>query len=277
MSHLAACVQMRSGIDRAKNVQDAMALINDAADQGATFVVTPEMTNVLDQNPKRLFSHLTGEDETSEVGAFAEIAAQRQIWLLIGSMAIRADERRAHNRSYLFSPAGKVAATYDKIHMFDVALPDGETWSESKVYQPGTCAVTVQTPFGVLGLTICYDVRFPGLYRGLAQSGAQILCVPAAFTKQTGKAHWETLLRARAIENGAFVIAPNQGGLHEDGRETYGGSLIIGPWGDVLARAENDEPGVILARLELDHAIQARASIPNLALEPGYKILNVKV
>ena len=278
---LAACVQMRSGVGRAANVQAATALIDEAAAAGAHFIATPEMTNVLDQDPKRLFSHLDPEQDAWEVEAFAALALRHKVWLLIGSMAVlaednRAANRRAANRSFLFAPDGTIAARYDKIHMFDVSLPDGETWRESKVYKPGESASLVEAPVAKIGLTICYDVRFPALYRALAQAGAEVFCVPAAFTKQTGEAHWATLLRARAIENGAFVIAPGQGGHHEDGRDTYGHSMIVGPWGEVLAASDSADPGVILARIDPEKAHKARAAIPNLALEPGYKVLNVK-
>ena len=272
---VAACVQLRTGIDTDASVRNAVALIEEAAAAGAQFVATPEMTSVLDQDAKRLFSHLRDQEAASEIKIFGEVAAHLGIWLLIGSVAVRVGERRAANRSFLFSPEGALIATYDKIHMFDVALPDGETWRESSVYQPGDAAVAAATNLATFGLTICYDVRFPGLYRGLAQAGADVFCVPAAFTRQTGEAHWTALLRARAIENGAFVIAPGQGGRHEDGRETYGRSAIIGPWGDILAQHESDDPGVILARIEPSHATRARAAIPNLRLEAAYKILNL--
>lgn len=273
----AACVQMRSGIDRQANIAAAEALIADAASQGADFIATPEMTSLLDRNPKRFFADLPSEDAAPELAAFSAAALRHSVWLLVGSVPIRVGERHAANRSYLFSPSGDVAVHYDKIHMFDVVLPDGESWRESKIYQAGAKAVAPQTPFAHLGLSICYDLRFAGLYRALAQQGAEVFCIPAAFTKQTGKAHWATLLRARAIENGAFVIAPAQGGLHEDGRETYGHSMIISPWGDVLAEAQHDAPGVILAQVNLARAHEARAAIPNLALEQRYKVINLKV
>lgn len=268
----AACVQMRSGLDRARNTADALALIAEAAGAGAQFIATPEMTNVVDRNAKRLLASLPEEDGLKEIGQFAQAAKQYGVWLLIGSLAVKVEERRAANRSFLFAPSGALVARYDKIHMFDVDLPNGESWKESSVYRPGGNAVLAETPLAKIGLTICYDVRFPGLSRGLAQRGAEILCVPAAFTRQTGKAHWKTLLTSRAIENGAFVIAPGQGGDHEDGRETYGHSLIIGPWGDVLAEAPNDDPGVILAEIDLAQAADARRRIPNLALEQSFEV-----
>ncbi len=272
----AACVQMRSGIVRAENSRVALELIGEAARGGAQFVATPEMTNVLDRDPERLFSDLPDENGLDEIGSFAQSARDHRIWLLIGSMAVRTGPRRAANRSYLFAPDGALGATYDKVHCFDVALPNGETWRESAVYDAGDEAVCVDTPLAKFGITICYDVRFPNLYRMLSRAGAEVLCVPAAFTKQTGEAHWETLLRARAIECGAFVVAPAQGGRHEDGRDTYGHSLIIGPWGDILAQAHDDAPGVIFADIDPPMAREARQRIPNLALERNPELRIVK-
>ncbi|MEM8937543.1 MAG: carbon-nitrogen hydrolase family protein [Pseudomonadota bacterium] len=268
----AACVQMRSTINRAENTKAALELIDAAAARGATFVATPEMTNVVDRNPKRLLADLPDETGLDELGAFSSAAKRLNIWLLIGSVAVRASATHAANRSFLFGPDGRVAARYNKLHMFDVDLPGGEKWKESAIYAPGKDAVLVETTLAKIGLSICYDLRFPGLYRSLAQAGATVLCAPAAFTRQTGKAHWRTLLRARAIENGAFVVAPAQGGLHEDGRETYGHSLIIDPWGKIIAEAEDDAPGVIFATINPSAAREARRRIPNLDLEHPYKI-----
>lgn len=276
-----ACIQMRSGLSRRVNIKDAEALIRDAAAQGADFITTPEMTNVVDRHPGRLLTDLPHEADLQEVEAFSGLAEELAIWLLAGSFAVRAetspkpdqqgktssDTGRACNRSYLFGPDGKIKARYDKLHMFDVQLPHGETWRESAVYEAGQTAQMVTMPAANIGLSICYDVRFPGLYRRLAQEGAGILCIPAAFTKQTGQAHWEVLLRARAIECGAFVVAPAQGGTHEDGRQTWGHSMIINPWGDIIAHLDHDEPGVIVADLALDQIETARQRIPNLTLE----------
>ena len=266
-----ACVQMRSGLDRKKNVADARALIAEAAAAGATFIATPEMTNVVDRKGSRLLATLPEESALEDIAAFADAAKSSGVWLLIGSMAVKVGDRAA-NRAYLFAPSGDVVATYDKIHMFDVDLPGGESWKESKIYAPGARAVVAAADFGKVGLSICYDVRFPYLYRQLSQSGAEILCAPAAFTAQTGRAHWKSLLTARAIENGAFVIAPAQGGRHEDGRETWGHSMIIGPWGDVLAESDGDAPGVIIADIALSDAHEARQRIPNLALDQKFEI-----
>jgi predicted amidohydrolase len=264
---LAACVQMRSGIDRDANIAAALNSIDHAARIGAKFVSTPEMTNVLDRDANRLLKTLPPEDKLGEIEAFAGAARKHGIYLHIGSLAVRTAERRAANRSYFFGPDGSLLARYDKIHRFDVDLPNGESWRESKVYDAGDAATLAETPLAAFGLSICYDLRFPHLYRALSQVGAEVLCVPAAFTKQTGEAHWSPLLRARAIENGAFVVAAAQGGLHEDGRETFGHSMIVGPWGKVLAEARGDAPGVIVAEIDPDKSAEARASIPNLMLE----------
>ncbi len=271
----AACVQMRSGLDRARNTNDALALIEEAARAGAAFIATPEMTNVVDRKGARLLDGLPDEDGLEEIAAFAAAARRHGVWLLIGSLALKADAKAA-NRSFLYSPAGDIVARYDKLHMFDVDLPGGESWKESSIYAAGDNACLVETELANFGLSICYDLRFPRLYRALAQAGADVLCAPAAFTRQTGKAHWKTLLTARAIENGAFIVAPAQGGVHEDGRETYGHSMIIGPWGDVLAEDDGDEPGFVLAEIDLAAAREARRRIPNLSLEPDFKISIVK-
>jgi len=274
----AACIQMRSRLSRQENIDDACQLIQKAAKAGVKLVVTPEMTNVLDRKASRLFEALPGENNLGEIETFNQLAKELNIWILIGSMALRSErlgedgKPRAHNRGYLFDPSGKIHTHYDKIHMFDVSLPHGEVWHESAVYEPGERAVIARTPLGNLALTICYDVRFPTLYRTLARSGAQIFAIPAAFTQQTGRAHWEILLRARAIECGAFVIAPGQGGTHEDGRETWGHSMIIDPWGKILAADESDEPGIIIAEIDPSLVKTTRQRIPNLDLEPSYTV-----
>ncbi|GLK68445.1 carbon-nitrogen hydrolase family protein [Hansschlegelia plantiphila] len=263
---VAACVQMRSGRTISKNVDEAARLVREAADAGAAYVQTPEMTNILVRSRAELFAAIMPEDVCPALAAFQELARATGVWLHIGSLAVRLEGERAANRSYVIDPQGEIVARYDKIHMFDVDLPDGETWRESETYRAGEQAVTVQLPWGRLGLTICYDVRFPTLHRALAENGAEILASPAAFTKQTGAAHWHVLLRARAVETGSFVVAAAQGGAHEDGRETYGHSLIVDPWGRVLAEAD-DAPGVILAEIDLAKSPEIRRRIP--ALENG--------
>ncbi|MBI1393324.1 MAG: carbon-nitrogen hydrolase family protein [Alphaproteobacteria bacterium] len=267
-----ACVQMRSGIDPAQNVEVAADLIRAAAADGAKLVATPEMTIALDRNSERLRKNLNAWGNARENSIFAELAEALSIHLLIGSSPVPIADGRIANRACLFGAEGEIVATYDKIHMFDVSLPNGESWRESAIYAPGERGVIARTPLGLAGLTICYDVRFPVLFRRLAQAGAVAFFVPAAFTRQTGEAHWSTLLRARAIENGAFVIAPGQGGRHEDGRETYGHSMIIDPWGQVLAELDNDEPGYIVADLSPAAALDARGRIPSLGLDRAAEV-----
>ena len=273
----AACVQMRSGVEIAPNIAAASALIREAAGQGADFIATPEMTNLLDIRPGMARPKIVAEADDASLAAFRLLAAELGVTLLIGSLAValEGDERFA-NRSFLIGPDGGVIARYDKIHMFDVDLPDGESWKESSIYKPGKAAKVVDTPFGKVGLSICYDLRFPCLYRSMAQSGARILTVPAAFTAQTGRAHWEPLLRARAIENGAFVLAAAQGGKHEDGRETWGHSMIISPWGEIVAEKADDEPGIIVAEIAPEQTDVVRQRIPSLGLEQRFEINNIK-
>ena len=262
---IAACIQMRSGTEPAANIAAASALIREAAGQGAAFIATPEMTNLLDIRPGMARAKVRREVEDESLPVLRALAAELGITLLVGSLAIALEEdERFANRSFLIGPDGSVLARYDKIHMFDVEVGDGQTYRESRAYRPGTEAVLVRSPAGRLGLTICYDVRFPHLYRRLAQAGAEILTIPAAFTRVTGEAHWHVLVRARAIETGSFVIAPAQGGKHEDGRETFGHSLIISPWGEILAEAAGAEPGIILARIDLAGVAKARGRIPSL-------------
>ncbi|MCU0730417.1 MAG: carbon-nitrogen hydrolase family protein [Hyphomonas sp.] len=262
---IAACIQMRSGTEPAANVAAASALIRQAAGQGATFIATPEMTNLLDIRPGMARAKVRREAEDESLPALRALAAELGVTLLVGSLAIALeDDERFANRSFLIGPDGVLIARYDKIHMFDVEVGDGQTYRESRAYRPGTEAVLAMAPFGQLGLTICYDLRFPHLYRRLAQAGAEILAIPAAFTRVTGEAHWHVLIRARAIETGCFVIAPAQGGKHEDGRETFGHSLIVSPWGEVLAEAPGTEPGIVMAEIDLAEVTKARGRIPSL-------------
>ena len=266
----AACVQMRSSCDVAGNIAAARALVSEAAEKGADFVMTPEMTSLLVTKTGDLFGKAREEKDDEALAAFRLLAKEKGIWLLAGSLPIRLSDTKVANRSFLISPEGEVAARYDKIHMFDVDLEGGESYRESKNYEPGREAVIAKLPWGRIGLTICYDVRFPHLYRTLAQAGADFLTVPAAFTRQTGEAHWHTLLTARAIETGCFVFAPAQGGKHECGRETYGHSLIIAPWGEVIAEAAHDEPGVILAEIDMARIASARRKVPSLGHDRGF-------
>jgi deaminated glutathione amidase len=260
----AACVQMRTGKDVRSNIEDASRLVREAALNGAQFIATPETTSLMELGAKKLFANITPEKDDAALKAFRLLAEELGIHLLVGSLAVRVAENKAANRSFLLSPQGDIMARYDKIHMFDVDLGNGEAYRESKNYAAGEEAVVADTPWGRVGLTICYDLRFPQLYRRLAHSGASVLTVPSAFTRQTGEAHWNVLLRARAIETGCFVLAPAQGGVHENDRETYGHSLIIDPWGTVLAEASID-PCVIAAEIDLSKVREARGKVPSLS------------
>ena len=260
----AAIVQMRATTDIERNVADVSDLIREAAAAGADYVQTPEMTNIIQLKSKALFAAIEPEQGNRALEAMRTLASDLGIWLHIGSMSIRLEAEKAANRAYLIAPSGTVVARYDKIHMFDVDLAGGESYRESKVYRPGGEAVIADLPWGKLGLSICYDLRFPHLYRQMASAGAQVLAVPAAFTRQTGQAHWHVLQRARAIETGCFVIAAAQGGDHEDGRSTFGHSLIVNPWGEVIAEIDNDKPGVALAGITLSQVTKARDNVPSL-------------
>ncbi len=262
--HVAA-IQLRSGVSIAENLDIVSELARKAASDGADYVQTPEMTGIVQSKRKALFAEIKFQDEDILVNAMSDLASQLGIWLHIGSHAVKVDDERAANRAFVFSPEGRLVTTYDKLHMFDVDLPNGESWRESKTYQPGNVARLAKVGDATVGLSVCYDLRFPELYKRQAQGGAQILTVPAAFTRQTGEAHWHVLLRSRAIENGAFVIAAAQGGKHSDGRETYGHSVIIGPWGEVIAELDHDGPDVLSAEIDLTEVAEARARIPNLA------------
>jgi deaminated glutathione amidase len=255
-------VQMRSGRSLARNVADAVVLVREAAALGADYVQTPEVTTLMELDRDRLFAQITPEVGNAALATFAELAADLKIWLHIGSMGILVGDRIA-NRSYLIGPDGQIVARYDKIHMFDVTLANGETYRESANYVRGNAAVCADLPWGRLGMTICYDLRFPALHQTLAKAGAIFISAPAAFTRPTGEAHWHTLLRARAIETECFVFAAAQGGVHEHGRETYGHSLIISPWGTILAEGGTDV-GIITADIDPADVASVRARIPCL-------------
>jgi predicted amidohydrolase len=259
----AALVQLRSGRSVKPNLDKAEELIRRAAKGGAIYVQTPENTGLMELKPKLVLSAAETEARSAPLAHLRALARELGIFLHIGSLAIKLDQGRAANRSYVIDPEGQVAASYDKLHMFDVDLPGGESYRESQYFRPGNKAVVADLPFGRLGLSICYDLRFPALYRALASAGAEFIAVPSAFTKQTGEAHWRVLIRARAIETGTFVLAASQGGLHENGRATYGHSLIVSPWGDVLAEG-GEEPGLIFADIDPAASDEARARIPAL-------------
>jgi predicted amidohydrolase len=259
----AAAVQLRSGIEPAANRAHATPFLREAAAAGARLIATPECTMVLDRDRERMLATVGSEKTDPELAAWGRLAQELGVWLLLGSGSVDAGNGKVFNRSFLYDPNGKVAARYDKINLFDVTLGGAENYRESDTFEGGARAVLAHGPMDAkIGLTICYDVRFAPLYSALARAGAEIIAVPAAFTVPTGQAHWETLLRARAIETAAFVIAPAQGGRHEDGRATWGHSMIIDPWGKVLAELDHDEPGVIVADLDLEQVAAARAKIP---------------
>ncbi|WP_371347406.1 carbon-nitrogen hydrolase family protein [Ancylobacter sp. IITR112] len=260
----AALIQMRTAKDVAANVAAASALIRRAAAEGASYIQTPEMTGTMEENREALFRVLHAEEDDPALAAFRALAAELNVHLHIGSLAVRASEHRAANRSYLLAPDGSIAARYDKIHMFDVDLPNGDVYRESAAYRPGELAIVADLPQIRLGLTICYDLRFPALFRALAEAGAGMIAAPAAFTQSTGEAHWHILLRARAIETGCFVLAAAQGGTHENGRKTFGHSLIIDPWGTILAEG-GSEPGIIAAEIDPAEVARVRGRIPSLS------------
>lgn len=267
----AALVQLCSGRDVDRNVVEAERLIREAAAGGAHYVQTPEVTTLMELESARLFAAVEPEQSNRALQAFRNLAAELKIWLHIGSMAVKVAPDKIANRAFVLTPDGAIAATYDKIHMFDVDLPGGESYRESKNYRPGDRAVVAALPWGGLGLSICYDLRFPHLYRALAKSGATFLAIPAAFTKVTGEAHWHTLLRARAIECQCYVFAAAQGGRHEHGRETYGHSLIISPWGQILAEG-GVQPGVISADIDLQAIEEARKRVPSLGHDRPFTV-----
>jgi len=259
----AALVQLRSGRNVDTNLQKAEALIRRAAQGGAVYVQTPENTAIMELEPKLVLEAAETEKDSAPLAQFRALAAELGIFLHIGSLAIKLDGTRLANRSYLIDRQGTVVAHYDKLHLFDVDLAGGESYRESNHARPGITAVVAELPFGRIGLSICYDLRFPALYRALAMAGAELIAVPAAFTKQTGEAHWHILVRARAIETGTFILAATQGGLHENGRATFGHSLIVSPWGEILAEG-GEEPCVIFADIDLAASAEARARIPAL-------------
>jgi deaminated glutathione amidase len=265
-------VQMCAGRDVGKNITTAAELIRAAARGGAQYVQTPEMTNILELERPRLLAAIKPEAEDAAVAQFRALAGELGIWLHIGSLALMGEHGKPVNRSLIISPEGRIAARYDKIHMFDVDLGSGESYRESANYEPGREAVVASLPWGQLGMTICYDLRFPHLHRALAHAGARFIAVPAAFTKPTGLAHWHTLLRARAIECQCYVFAAAQGGKHENGRETFGHSLVISPWGEVLAEADV-QPAVTFADVELQRLDDVRRQVPSLRHDRPFDVV----
>ncbi len=275
MSFKAGLIQLRSSREMATNLEEASKLIRQAASQGATFISTPEMTNIFEPDRERLKAVVMTEAEDSSVHGFVELAAKLKIWLHLGSLALKGEDGKLVNRTLLLNPKGEIVARYDKIHLFDVDLPNGDKYRESDTYTAGAQAVKVDLPFCSLGLSICYDIRQPALYHALAKAGANVLVVPAAFTVPTGKAHWHVLLRARAIETGSFVIAAAQGGAHDSGRETFGHSKVVDPWGKVIAEAGVD-PEYLLFEIDPAESAAARARIPALVHAREFTLSEVK-
>jgi deaminated glutathione amidase len=265
MSLRVGLIQMRTPASQAGALAQAEPLVREAAAKGAQLIATPEGTNILQRSKALLFEAMTAAEDDVAVTGLRALARELGVWLLIGSALVRRPDGQCANRALLVGPDGAVTATYDKLHMFDVDLPTGEHIRESASYTPGDRAVVAEAAGARLGLTICYDLRFPALHNALAKAGAEVLTVPSAFTRPTGEKHWEVLLRARAIETGSFVIAPAQGGTHEDGRATWGHSMVVAPWGEVLALADHDEPCALMADLDLAEVAKARQAIPALA------------
>jgi predicted amidohydrolase len=265
-------VQMRTTRTPAENADVAVKMIGEAKEGGADYVLTPEMTNILERSRESLFSKIVPEENDATLATFRELARALGIYVHVGSLAVKTGPEKAANRAFLIDRKGEIVARYDKIHMFDVDLKGGESYRESRSYRPGDLAVVADLPWGRLGITICYDLRFPALYRALAESGASFLAIPSSFTRQTGEAHWHVLLRARAIENGSFVFAAAQGGDHEDGRATYGHSLVVDPWGRVIAEG-GTEPGVVFADVHPAEVAAARGRIPSLQHGRRFEVL----
>ena len=260
---ITACIQVNAGPEIGPNLAATVEQVRRARDAGAEFITLPENVSLMIQGRARLLARIGTEATHPALPMFRDLARETGAWLLVGSLGIVLDDDRVANRSFLIDAEGRIVARYDKIHMFDVDLPGGESYRESATFRPGEHAVTAATPWGRLGMTVCYDLRFAALFRTLAQAGAEIITVPAAFTVPTGRAHWHVLLRARAIETGCFIVAPAQCGNHDESRRTYGHALVVGPWGEVLAEA-GEEPGFITARLDLDRVAECRSMIPSL-------------
>jgi predicted amidohydrolase len=265
-----ACIQANTSNDLAANLATVASMVREAAASGANFAFTAEYTLMMDGSGRVMREQALPADGGMPLAELRALAKELSIWLLIGSLTLKTEEDRIANRSFLINDNGEVAATYDKIHMFDVTLPDGKVIRESSAYRPGDKAVVAETPWGKLGMTICYDLRFPGLFRRLAQAGAQIITVPSSFQRQTGKAHWHVLLQARAIENGCFIVAPAMCGDHAGNRQTFGHSLVVNPWGEVLADG-GEAPGITYAEIDITRVGKVRGMIPSLTHDREYK------
>lgn len=275
LSFRAACLQLNSGSDLTLNLATVKTRVTEAVGNGAQLVLTPEYSLMMDGSGRVMREGALDPDGGATLVALQDLARTGRVWLLVGSLTLKTGEERIVNRSYLINAAGAVVATYDKIHMFDVTLPDGKVIRESSSYRPGDRAVVAATPWGAMGMTVCYDVRFPHLYRTLAQQGAQFISVPSSFQRQTGKAHWHTLLKARAIENAAYILAPAMCGEHPGNRQTYGHALIVDPWGEVLADG-GEAPGIIYADIDPARVAKIRGMMPSLEHDRPYAATTVK-
>jgi deaminated glutathione amidase len=260
-----AVLQMTSGIDPKVNAADLVAAIGEARAEGSAMLFTPEMSGILDRDRERAAPHIVPEDMNPVLSAVREAAAENGLWVALGSLAVAREDGRWANRSLVVDAQGRIAARYDKIHMFDVALASGESWRESAAYAPGETVVTAETPIGRLGLTICYDIRFPALFAELGGRSCDVVTIPAAFTVPTGAAHWHVMQRARAIEGSAYIVAAAQVGEHEDGRRTYGHSLVVDPWGEVLLDMGGERPGLGFAEIDPALIAEVRGQLPSLA------------
>jgi predicted amidohydrolase len=260
-----AVLQMTSGVDPSANAKTMVSAVGAAEMGGATMLFTPEMSGLLDRDRKRASGSIVSEDEDVVLAAMREAAAEAGIWIGIGSLAVAREDGRWVNRAFVIDSSGAIVARYDKIHMFDVDLATGESWRESGAYAAGDVAVTVETPIGRLGLTVCYDIRFPALFDALGRAGCDVISIPAAFTVPTGRAHWHILQRARAIEASAFVVSAAQVGRHGDGRNTYGHSLVVDPWGEVLLDLGGEQAGIGFADIDPARIAEVRAQLPSLA------------
>lgn len=267
-----ACLQMNSGNDYEANMSALQVMVREAAGQGAQFILTPEYFLMMDGSGRVMRERALAADGSPALPVLQALARELGVWFLAGSLTLRTGEERIANRSLLISDEGEAIASYDKIHMFDVTLPDGKVIRESSAYRPGERAVVAATPWGKLGMTVCYDVRFPHLYRALAQQGAQFISVPSSFQRQTGKAHWHTLLKSRAIENAAYIFAPAMCGEHPGNRQTYGHALIVDPWGEVLADG-GEGPGIIYAEIDPARVAKIRAMMPSLEHDRPYTVV----
>ena len=270
MSNLkVACIQTNSKSDPNINIREVSSLIRAARSNGAELITTPEVVGMLEPNREKALNKAQPENYHGVLREFRALSRDLAIWLLIGSISIKLSNGKLANRSFLINPDGQIIARYTKIHMFDVEVNDGSIYRESATYQPGTSACLARTPWGLVGLTVCYDIRFPALYRDLAKAGAKIIFIPSAFTEMTGEAHWHILQRARAIENGCFIVSAAQTGMHEQNRKTFGHSIIVDPWGNILADADKDV-GFITADLDLNLVDEVRKKIPSLTHDREY-------